>query len=100
MFEFMKLQYSNFQHRKSTCNKKLKGTVSQYSQLTLSMGLIPVLSHLEFAQIRISCSGWTILDSSKLVSALVDSDNDINGDAKLTLRFWTQNLDIKSYQNT
>ena len=43
---------------------------------------------------------YLVRTDEKLVSALVDSDSDINGDAKLTLRFWTQNLDIKSYQIT
>jgi hypothetical protein len=31
----------------------------QCPKMTLLVGLITVLSHLEIAQIRISCSGWT-----------------------------------------
>ena len=52
-----KSQNSNFRHRKSTLNCKETGF--QCPQSTLLVGLITVLSHLEIAQIRISCSGWT-----------------------------------------
>ena len=63
--------------------------------LLLRLHVCHVLTHVHVAGSYnyIKLSSQNRRGVTKLFSALVDSDSDINGDVKLTSRFCTQNLE-------